>query len=250
MIEHDLLKEERILIVKPNDPLAKEDFEELAQKIDPALEEIGGLNGLMIDAPDFPGWKDFAGLVSHIKFVRSHHEQIKRVAVVSDNSFVKMLPTVASHFVNAEMRRFAPDQRNDAIAWFSGEPVAEKPAPASIRFVQSEDPSAIWIEINGKITRDDYRKLLEPMTEQFESGKPVSVLVQMKDYDGAELGAMWEDMKFGFGHLKNLRRMAIVTDKKWLEVLTNVIDPLFSAEMKPFSTEGEMEAWEWVIGGD
>ena len=45
-------------------------FEQLAQTIDPMLEDMDRLNGLMIDAPEFPGWKDFAGLISHIKFVK------------------------------------------------------------------------------------------------------------------------------------------------------------------------------------
>jgi len=247
MIEHDLLKGERLLLIKPDGPLAKEDFEQLAQTIDPMLEDMDRLNGLMIDAPEFPGWKDFAGLISHIKFVKNHHQQIKRVAVVSDNTFVKRLPTVARHFVNAELRRFSPNQRDDALAWLSRELNPEKRAPASLRFVQNEEPPAIWIEVNGRVTRDDYLKLLEPMKEQFEASEPVSILVELKEYDGMECGAVWEDIKFGCGHLKNLRRMAIVTDKKWLTMLTKLMDPLFAAEMKPFSTEQEMEAWGWAI---
>ena len=167
--------------------------------------------------------------------------------MVSDNTFVKRLPTVARHFVNAELRRFSPNQRDDALAWLSRELNPEKRAPASLRFVQNEEPPAIWIEVNGRVTRDDYLKLLEPMKEQFEASEPVSILVELKEYDGMECGAVWEDIKFGCGHLKNLRRMAIVTDKKWLTMLTKLMDPLFAAEMKPFSTEQEMEAWGWAI---
>lgn len=250
MIEYDLLKNDRILIVKPDGPLAREDFENLAASIDPALDEIGGLKGLMIEASDFPGWKDFAGLVSHIKFVKNHHQRIARIAVVSEVSFVKLLPSVARHFVGAEMRRFAPDQRNDAIGWLSGEATAEASKPASMRFYQHDEPPAIWIEIKGRVSRDDYLKLLEPMKAQFAGGDPVSVLVELTDYEGLEMGAMWEDMKFGFGNVKKLRRMAIVTDKKWIEVLTRALDPLFSTEMRTFEFDQEMEAWEWVIEED
>ena len=104
--------------------------------------------------------------------------------------------------------------------------------------------------MHGKITRDDYRKLLEPMEEMFASDEKVSVLVQLEDYDGMECGAMWDDLKFGFKHAKNMRRMAVVTDRKWMETLTKVMNPLFSAKIRPFPTEEESEAWEWVVGDE
>ena len=72
MIKSELLKDKGVLIVSPVGPLGASDFEQLAGEIDPYIEQNGRLHGLMIHAGSFPGWKDFAALLSHLKFVRDH----------------------------------------------------------------------------------------------------------------------------------------------------------------------------------
>src|SRR5437867_3053156 len=99
MITYILLETEGILLLTPGSPLESTDFERLAGEIDPYIEQNGKLHGLMIDAESFPGWKDFAGLLAHLRFVKNHHQKIQKVAVVSDSSFLSFAPKIASHFV-------------------------------------------------------------------------------------------------------------------------------------------------------
>jgi hypothetical protein len=117
MISHELLEGAGILIVSPEGPLETKDFETLAQQVDPYLEQKGQLNGLMIQAESFPGWHNFGALISHLSFVRGHHQRIKKVAAVSDGTFVTIMPKVAQHFVAAEIRHFDYDERGAALAW-------------------------------------------------------------------------------------------------------------------------------------
>jgi hypothetical protein len=67
LISHELLEDAGILIVSPEGPLESSDFEQLAQTVDPYLEQKGQLSGLLIQAESFPGWHDFGGLVSHLR---------------------------------------------------------------------------------------------------------------------------------------------------------------------------------------
>jgi hypothetical protein len=71
----------------------------------------------MIEAPSFPGWENFAALLSHLRFVRDHHRRIRRVAVVSDSPLLAVAPKIASHFVSAELRTFDAASRAAALAW-------------------------------------------------------------------------------------------------------------------------------------
>ena len=73
MLTHELLRDEGILILRPQGPLQADDFTSLATVVDPYLEEHGKLRGIMVDAQSFPGWDSFAALVSHLEFVRDHH---------------------------------------------------------------------------------------------------------------------------------------------------------------------------------
>jgi hypothetical protein len=117
MIQHELLRAQRILILTPKAALQSEDFATLASVVDPYIEEHGELRGVMIEAPSFPGWENFAALLSHLRFVRDHHRRIRRVAVVSDDPLLSVAPKIASHFLNAELKTFGSADRGAALSW-------------------------------------------------------------------------------------------------------------------------------------
>ena len=117
MITHELNEEDGILVVSPQSPLQSSDFTRIAEQIDPFIEKKGRLNGLMILAETFPGWENFGALLSHLKFVRDHHRKIKKVAAVTDNKFLSIMPIVADYFVNAEVRHFSFGDRQAAVEW-------------------------------------------------------------------------------------------------------------------------------------
>ena len=93
MVNHELLRDEGILIIRPEGSLEASDFQAIAQEIDPYIEAHGKLHGLLIDAAAFPGWKDFAALLAHFKFVKGHHQKIEKIAAVSDSNFLVVVRT-------------------------------------------------------------------------------------------------------------------------------------------------------------
>lgn len=120
MLHHELLSDQGILIVMPEGPLEKTDFEALAKVTDAYIGSNGSLNGLMIYTESFPGWSDFAGLVSHLKFVKEHQQCIEKVAAVTDGGFLAVLPGIADHFVKAEVRHFEYADKENAMNWLTG----------------------------------------------------------------------------------------------------------------------------------
>lgn len=119
MIEVELFRDEGVLVVFPSGALTATDFGQLATLVDPYIAERGRLNGLMIVAGQFPGWDSFSGFVGHIRFIRDHERMIARVATVSDTLALTVLPALGRHFVTAEVRHFAFDQREAAMAWLA-----------------------------------------------------------------------------------------------------------------------------------
>ena len=67
MIKSELLKDKGVLVVSPIGRLEASDFEHLAEEIDPYIKQNGRLHGLMVYTEFFPGWADFAALISHLK---------------------------------------------------------------------------------------------------------------------------------------------------------------------------------------
>lgn len=121
MIDYQLRPNEGILVVLPDGPLQKSDFDELAMVVDPYIEGQGRLNGLLIQVESFPGWQDFAAMQSHFTFVKAHHRKIKRVAAVADGAVLSLMPAVADHFVAAEVKHFEFNQEAQAMKWLSEE---------------------------------------------------------------------------------------------------------------------------------
>jgi hypothetical protein len=117
MIKFELLRDRSILLITPGGPLERADFEQLAKEIDPFIAANGKLVGVMIHAKSFPGRDSFGALVSHLKFVADHHRRIERIAAVTDNGFLKIVPRIATHFVQADIRHFDFHEKERALAW-------------------------------------------------------------------------------------------------------------------------------------
>ena len=121
MLKVELDEERGIAVLEPDGPLSKDDFESAAKLIDPHIEKEGKLNGLVIHTETFPGWDSFAGLCSHLKFVREHHKKISRIAPATDFVIANFAEPVGNHFVNAEIKKFSYQELDQAKQWAAGE---------------------------------------------------------------------------------------------------------------------------------
>jgi hypothetical protein len=119
MIEASLDRDKGILHAKPSGPLEAADFDRLAVLADPYIEKKGQLAGLLIEAKDFPGWKNLAGMMKHFRFVRNHHRKIRKVALVTDARLGKIAEKFARHFVAAKVKRFPAGHAGAAKTWLT-----------------------------------------------------------------------------------------------------------------------------------
>jgi len=121
MLKVQIEEEQGIALLEPDGPLSQDDFESAAKLIDPLIEKGGQIKGLVIHTETFPGWDSFAGLCSHLKFVREHHKRVSRVAFSTDSSIGSIGESVAGHFVSAEIKLFSYEELEQAKVWASGE---------------------------------------------------------------------------------------------------------------------------------
>ncbi|MCG3202200.1 MAG: hypothetical protein NFCOHLIN_02079 [Gammaproteobacteria bacterium] len=122
MLEHELDTAHSILIVRPRTALAARDFAALAGAVDPHIQATGGLAGIVIDTPSFPGWEGLGAMMAHLRFVRDHHRRVRKVAIVTDSAVGGVAEHLASHFVSAEIRRFHSGEVEAAKQWILADP--------------------------------------------------------------------------------------------------------------------------------
>jgi hypothetical protein len=101
-------------------------------------------------------------------------------------------------------------------------------------------------EISGKIGAEDYRDVVLPAVVRAASSGQVRFLIVMPEFSGMSGGALWEDLKMGFEHLRTFKRIALVTDIDWVRHLTGLFGWMTPGETKIFSTAERDEAIAWV----
>ena len=109
-----------VALLEPNGPLSENDFKGAVAIIDPFIEGGHQLNGLVIHTEFFPGWDSFAALLSHLSFIKDHHKLISRVAFATDSKLGNLAESVASHFVEAEIKVFSYKEFEKAKEWAKG----------------------------------------------------------------------------------------------------------------------------------
>ena len=107
----------KFCLVEPQGPLNEADFKTMASQVDPIIEKEGELDGLVIKTRKFPGWENFGDIVAHIRFVKNHHQMIKKVALVTDSKIAGLIPVIGGHFVNAEVKHFEFDDFESTVEW-------------------------------------------------------------------------------------------------------------------------------------
>jgi hypothetical protein len=112
-----LLPESGVIVVEIKQALGPADFALLATTADAWIKTHGALNGLVLHAHHFPGWESLRGVMSHIRFVREHHREVKRIALVTDSRLAGLVPQIAEHFVKAEVKAFAFEALDEATVW-------------------------------------------------------------------------------------------------------------------------------------
>ncbi|MEO5592328.1 MAG: STAS/SEC14 domain-containing protein [Chitinophagaceae bacterium] len=100
----------------------------------------------------------------------------------------------------------------------------------------------------GKITKEDYTNIVIPEIESIlkQHGHIHFLLVLNTDVGNFTAGAWMNDALIGLKHLSKWKKMAIVSDQKGVEKVTDIISPIMPGESRGFTLAELEEAKNWV----
>jgi len=104
----------------------------------------------------------------------------------------------------------------------------------------------IGIRVTGTLTDADYKAFLPVLEELIEKKGPVSLYIDMEDFQGWEAKAAWDDLKFGLAHDVDFRRIAVVGGPKWVQWMLKLSSIFFSAEIRYFTPDEKEKALAWL----
>jgi hypothetical protein len=247
MLKVDIKDQANIVVLTPDGAIHAQDIDKMATEVNRYIDEHDRVPNLVIFAKSLPHWANFEALRKHLKFVRNHHEIVKKVALVSDSKLLWLAKILVSRFVGAKVRRFPEEAFDDALAWAE----VEEDHPGAIIEIAGLPEDVIGLDFRGLITSQDYSVTLVPLVQdKLKNHNKIKLICVLGDYfDGYSAGAIWDDVRFGLGHLTTFSRLAIVTDEDWLRHGAKFFGLLMHTDVMVFSNSELDEAKTWIAEG-
>ncbi len=106
----------------------------------------------------------------------------------------------------------------------------------------------VGFEAEGVVTAKDYEEHLVPAIEHvIESGvQPRLLYVLGPSFERFDIGAAFADAKVGLSHFSDFERIAVVTDRDWIEHAVRAFGVLTPSPVRTFEYESLDDAKAWV----
>lgn len=107
---------ENIVSISAFGKLKSEDFALIAPQADELIKKHGKIR-LLIDASNLDGWENMDTLEKHVGFVRAHHQNVERIALIAGHSWQHWIAGIIKAFVHPKIRIFDKNEVKEAQEW-------------------------------------------------------------------------------------------------------------------------------------
>jgi SpoIIAA-like len=117
-----------------------------------------------------------------------------------------------------------------------------------IRVLTGMPAGVVGVEAGGKLTAEDYTKVLTPALAAAtkDGGKIRIVLFFTGEFDGLEPGAVWQDVTTGLRDWTAWERIALVTDHAWMRDGLRMFAWAVPGEVRAFRAGDREQAIAWA----
>ncbi|TWT04426.1 STAS/SEC14 domain-containing protein [Planococcus sp. CPCC 101016] len=115
-----------------------------------------------------------------------------------------------------------------------------------LSFIPSQDSQTLAFEISGTVTKEDLKKLEQAIEEQFSEDQQFNAYAIMQQPEMPTLKAIAEEAKIDMKRWSQYHKLAVVSEKNWLETMTNLSDFLPGIKAKHFKMNEMKQAWSWI----
>ncbi|MBN1909379.1 MAG: STAS/SEC14 domain-containing protein [Pirellulales bacterium] len=116
MLDFTIDKTTGIVTATASGQLTEADVDKLTPAVDEVIAQQGSIR-VLLQLVDFHGWEDRHAAWDHVTFVKHHHRNVERIAIVGDRKWEQWLATLARPFVHATQRYYDESQLDEARQW-------------------------------------------------------------------------------------------------------------------------------------
>lgn len=118
-----------------------------------------------------------------------------------------------------------------------------------IEIMKESTERMLAVKATGTLTDSDYTEVWVPALEKIINEYEVAntLLYLDEDFEGWDMKAMWEDVKFGYNHRNDFARIAIVGAPNWVQWGVKLGEMMIDSEIKIYAPDDLTEALDWVL---
>lgn len=171
---------------------------------------------------------------------------LARCAVVGPDSLSTRLKAFNT-VLHTQLKHFAPERLEAAKDWLTDD-------SPTVEVLPTDFEHRFALRISGKITSVEVESSYAALLPHMRGDNSTDVLLEIPYQDGITLKAMYQAVKLGIKHYKKvtqgIRRLAIITDSRFLTKATEVENLLVSSvEERPFTFAQRDIAEAWLAEG-
>ena len=115
-----------------------------------------------------------------------------------------------------------------------------------LSYAEDTENKIVELTIDGLIKKDEFDEVSKKLEQRMNDWGPLRVLKRVDSFKGIEPSALLKDLQFAFKHFRDVKKVAIVTDKEWVEKLAEMTKFLSPCEVRCFENEDIDKARVWL----
>ena len=115
-----------------------------------------------------------------------------------------------------------------------------------IEFLTDLPAHTVGFKLSGKLHDADYKQFVPLVDAEIAKDGKVNMLAQFHDFQGWDMHALWDDIKFSTTHCTRIKRIAMVGEKKWEKWMATICKPFTMAKIRYFDATQLDAAKAWL----
>lgn len=174
-----------------------------------------------------------------------HFTSFERIAVVSDTDWVRRMVRGFGFALPGEVRVYDPEDLEQARNW-----IVEPNDPGELAFHLDESKGLLVLEPRDELEAGDFERLAAAVDPWLAAGNTLSgIAVIAEEFPGwDDFAAFSAHLGFVREHHRKVRRVALVSDSRFLAALPRLAGLFVHAELRQFPMQEREPALAWASG--
>ena len=116
-----------------------------------------------------------------------------------------------------------------------------------LSYKEYDNAQAVEIVLEGRVSIEEFEAVANKLEAFIARHGRVRVLEIVRDFEGMDASALWQDIKFSLRHLQDFSRVAIIVTPETHHLWSNLVAPFMSCEVEHFAPGEEAAARDWLM---